>query len=264
MTTKPIPLTHITFDQEMSPALMRGFRGAIIESVMQHRHVFEAAGINTEVFHNHKETVGQAAVAIAASGEALPAPAEKPGRQRYYDYPTVQYKLRHRRPGIMGVGPGAQAVQLWLSLCGDHLLVNGPHHREPYRLSLDVYRHDHQQWRPALLDKPKTYRLSRWLPMNRANHDKWKRLGRLTERAAMLDGLLWGHLCHLCEGLDITLPKDKVQLWVSQLDHQGYQDCYGIKKLSLDITFTTNVNLPPGLGLGQGTTLGFGKACPLS
>ena len=223
---------------------MRKFRGAVIESVLAHEAVFERAGISPQLFHNHT-------TALHAGEEAAALPPDDPGRS--FDYPLVQYKIGRRRAGLFGIGEGAIALQLWLALAGDHLLVEG----KPY--DLQIARHFHHQWKPALSPAVQRYRLNRWLPLSAKNHKKWKNSPRLHDRVHLLEGALWGHLCHLCEGLNIDLPKSGLELYLSSIDHSTYANCYGFQKLALDITFESNFPLPESIGLGQGVTLGFGK-----
>ncbi|MEO1054712.1 MAG: CRISPR-associated endonuclease Cas6 [Bacteroidota bacterium] len=246
---KSIPLTNITFDLPIYPKLLRKFRGAVIENVMQHKPVFEAAGVNTEIFHNHKEQV-----AVLEGGED-PLP---PGADRFYDYPLVQYKVRHRKAGILGIGKGAQAIQLWLSMAGEHLTVDGQ------EVSLDVKYHHHSQWKPGLLEEVKFYRINKWLPFNKKNYDLWRQSPRLTDKVKLMEKVIWGHLFHLGQGLEIDIPKDGLELYMSTIDLQTYQDSFGIKKLAFDITFGTNLNLPDEIGLGQNVSIGFGKVQRIS
>ena len=244
---KKITITNVTFDQAVKPAILKKFRGAVIEHVLSQKQVFASAEIATTVFHNHVEQV-----AVAADDEEMVLP-EKGGKGRYYHYPMIQYQLRHGKAAMTGIGPGAQALQFWMALAPDELQV----HQKPF--SLEVAEHHHSHWEPQIGNELHTYRINKWLAFNAANHDEWKRTLRLHDKAQLLDKRLWGHLCHLCDSLDIVLDKEKLELFVSTIDHQCYRDCYGIQKLALDITFQTNLNLPSEIGLGQGTTIGFGK-----
>ncbi|MGB3466617.1 MAG: CRISPR-associated endonuclease Cas6, partial [Cyclobacteriaceae bacterium] len=237
-----IPITTITFNQPFDAGQMRKFRGAIIESVLKHQAVFDAAGISTRYFHNHHTDPA------IDNDPTLPE-----GAKRHYHYPYVQYQLRHRRAGIMGIGPGAQAVQMWLSVVGDTLTVGG----RPF--SLEVYQHAHRQWQPEVGETLQTYRINRWQPFSTENLRQWKDRPKLADRVTILDKLLWGHHFHLADGLGFAIDKSRFQLYVSTIDHLTTADSYGIKKLTLDITFATNLNLPGEIGLGQSTTIGFGK-----
>lgn len=236
MKPSNIPITTVSFSLPVHPGMMRYFRGAVIESVMSFKAVFESANISTELFHNHIEQ-----------------PRTDDTTNRYFHYPLIQYKIRRRHAEIMGIGKGAQALQLWLSLIGDTIWIK----EEEY--TFQIHHHHHDRWIPKLFDKTYPYRLNKWLAFNPKNFDSWKQTPRLTDKAMILDKLIWGHIFHLVEGLELDIDRKQLQLFVSTIDWMGFKDCYGIQKQALDITFYTNLNLPEEIGLGQGTTLGFGK-----
>jgi hypothetical protein len=234
------PVALLALDLPAHPSLLPALRGAVVEQVLAHRAVYEAAGLGTDLFHNHDE-----------SRWAVPQP------DTLHRYPLVQYKVRHRRAALLGLGQGAQAVQLWWALAQGRLPLHG---REQALALADQWQ---VLWQPQLLDHERLYRLNKWLPLNAANYATWQRTPRLADKAQLLDRLLWGHLFHLLEGLGAQLPRAQVRLYVASIDHQSYQNCYGVRKLALDVTFATNVDLPPEIGLGQGVSVGFGKAQPL-
>lgn len=247
MMQKSTPITTITFDLPFFPSMLKKLRGAIIESVMQYKPVFEAAGIPTQVFHNHTEPK---LVMVSDGGEDL---SEAPKHDRTWDYPLVQYKIRHKKAEIMGIGPGAQAVQLWMSLVGETLTVNGE------EVSLAVNTHNHTQWKPELTETARLFRLNKWLPLSAKNYQAWQEMPKLSDKVKLLDGILWGHIFHMAKGVGFEIDKDRFELYTSTIDMQTYKNCFDIKKLALDITFCTNLNLPEEIGLGQGVSIGFGK-----
>ena len=251
--TKPIPLTTITFDLPIIPHALRKLRGAVIEDVMKHKAIFDAAGVPTYVFHNHKEQVP----AVAGTDDLGEEPVME-AESRYMDYPLVQYKIRQRKAEIIGIGVGAQALQLWLSLAGESLTAGGQ------VVALSIRRHSHEQWTPRLGAQENTYRLNKWLPFNPKNFDLWRNTPRLADKAELLDKLLFGHVMHMKEGLGFEIDRKALELYVSTIDMMTFKDCFGIKKQALDVTFRTNLNLPEEIGLGQGVSIGFGKVQGIS
>ena len=250
MSNPTIALTQLTFDLPMYPALIRKFRGAVAESVRQHEAVFERAGVPTQVFHNHTQPI------TVPAGSAPVQDGNDPGRT--FDYPLVQYKIRHKRASIVGIGTGAQAVQLWFSLVGEQLRIDGQD------CALEVYAHEHRQWKPALSDTLYRYRINKWLPLNAEKHKTWKQTARLSERVALLDKALWGHFFHLAEGLGLAPDREQLSLYLNSIDMSTYKSCFGIQKLALDVTFESNLPLPEEIGLGQGVSIGFGKVQSLN
>src|SRR5690606_13500329 len=144
------PYTFVSFGLGLFPGQLRAFRGAVIESAMSFKPVFEAAGIPTDIFHNHAETVP------LSSTSEIPLETEEPDTK--FRYPLIQYKIRHKKAAILGLGAGAQALQLWMSLAGDGLNYQGTD------VPLSLKDHRHGYWTPDVADKISYYRLNKWLP----------------------------------------------------------------------------------------------------
>lgn len=246
MNSSRMPYTYLAFDLSIFPNDLRAFRGAVIENVMSFKPVFEAAAITTDIFHNHLELVH------ADGGEENQHQSEE-SLNTQFRYPLIQYKVRHKKAAILGLGPGAQALQLWMSLTGEYLDYKGAE----IPLSLEDHKHGH--WAPELGEKVHYYRLNKWLPFNAQNFRKWKQTPKLTDRVDLLEKLIWGHLWHVLEGLDLEVDRSKLELYLSTIDLMSFKDSFGIKRLALDVTFCTNLNLPEEIGLGQGVSIGFGK-----
>ncbi|WP_339904729.1 CRISPR-associated endonuclease Cas6 [uncultured Cyclobacterium sp.] len=241
--------TFMAFNLPLYPNQIRAFRGAVVESVMKHKAVFEAAGLATDVFHNHTELVKQPA------GVELPV-QNLPDNQ--FRYPLIQYKIKHKKAAILGLGKGAQSLQLWMSLADEMLNFRG----DKFSLTLD--EHQHNTWKPGLEKNLQYFRLNKWLPLNGENFREWQKMNRLSDRVQLLEKLIWGHLWHALDGLGITIERKELQLFLSSIDMMSFKNSYGIKRLALDVTFACNLNIPEEIGLGQGVSLGFGKVQGIS
>lgn len=249
MDLKSTPITAVVFNLPIFPNQLRYFRGAVIERVMTLKHVFEAAGILTDLFHNHTEQI-----AITSEIEQdLPD-----GRDTQFRYPLIQYKIRHQNASIIGIGEGAQALQLWLSLAGDQLILQGR------AIPLEIHYHHHSGWSPKLGSKTVFYRLNKWLPFNAQKFQEWKSREKLSDRVDLLDKLLWGHLFYFLEGVEVMVDRKSLNIYLSTIDMMSFKDSYGIKRLALDVTFGTNLLLPEEIGLGQGVSIGYGKVQKIS
>lgn len=244
-----VPYTYLTFNLPLFPNHLRAFRGAVIENVMDFKPVFEAAAITTDIFHNHLELVH------VDGGEEN---QHEGSLDTQFRYPLIQYKVRHKKAAILGLGRGAQALQLWMSLAGDDLNYRGKN------VPLTLDDHMHGYWEPTIENKISFYRLNKWLPFNVQNFRKWKQTPKLTDRVELLEKLIWGHLWQAMDGLELAVERDKLQLYLSSIDMMRFKDSFGIKRLALDVTFGTNLNLPDEIGLGQGVSIGFGKVQGIS
>lgn len=237
----PILVTTLTLDLPMRPEHLYAFRGAVIETVMAHQAVFEAAGLRTDYFHNHREQDQ------GTEPDTLEATSE------LFRYPLIQYKVRHRRAEIVGIGPAAKAPELWLAMVSGQLNMRGRKH------TFGVYALEHQHWSPVHTDTLQTYRINQWLPLNVKNYEAWQRSPRLTDKVSLLDQALWGNVFSLLESQALNPDRENTELFVSTIDYQGYRKAYKSTLLALDVTFCTNLSLPEEIGLGQKISLGFGK-----
>lgn len=236
-----VPISLFSSNIPIHPAHLRKFRGAIIEHALSLKPLFDMQGISTDIFHNHDE--GQ----WADNGG-------KVDKDELFRYPLVQYKVAHKKAALFGIGAGAKAVQLLCATLDEGLTVDKKFHP----LVSGTIMNNHV-WLPEIQESLQTYRLNKWLPFSPANYEKWCNTGPLTQKAELLDRVLWGHLHHCLEGVNATVDRDALKLYVRTIDMQSFKMCFGINKLALDITFSTNLILPDELGLGQGITIGFGK-----
>lgn len=240
----PTPITLLTTNLPMHPGNLRKLRGAVVEHALLLSSVFNQAGINTDLFHNHDESqwkfIGQ-----------------KEEKDEIFRYPLIQYKVRKKRAAVLGLGAGAKALQLWRALTDEDIRMAGKFHY------LGNSQLQMMNWRPSLNDQLSTYRLNKWLPFSPKNYERWQNTPKLKDKAELLDKVLWGHLHHMLEGLEFSLDRERLQLYTRTIDMQTYKTCFGVKKLALDITFNTNLSLPEDIGLGQGITIGFGKVQPI-
>ena len=211
---------------------IRKLRGAIVEVVEKNQMVFKQAGISTDLFHNHLSTNIR--------------------EDRSFDYPLIQYKVKHRKASIVGIGAGVKAIKLLVALLEQNISINN----EIREVVIDRF---HQTaWTPELKGL-QYYRINKWLPLSVENYEKWNRCVSLVEKAQLLDHVLWGHIQHLIKGVSKNVNKEGLKLVVHNIDMQTYKKCYRIKKLALDVVIATNLNLPDEIGLGQGVSIGFGK-----
>src|SRR5690606_7542501 len=139
----------------------------------------------------------------------IPLETEEPDTK--FRYPLIQYKIRHKKAAILGLGAGAQALQLWMSLAGDGLNYQGTD------VSLSLKDHRHGYWTPDVADKISYYRLNKWLPLNAQNFRKWQKMSKLSDRVELLEKLIWGHLWQALDGLQLGADRQKLQVYLSTI-----------------------------------------------
>ena len=110
---------------------------------------------------------------------------------------------------------------------------------------------------PSSLDDTFRYTLRKWLPFNSNNYNEFLQLEGLAARAEFLQRILVGNILSMCKGLGIRLERD-ITCEILKMEEPRLELYKGVKMMSFDVEFKTNVSLPDFCGLGKGTSLGMG------
>ena len=209
----------ITFENELRFSEIKAFRGAVIEFTRR----------TSSLFHNHQ------------------------GEEGYlYRYPLIQYKPVHKKAAIICLNEGADDI---------HFLL-----REK-EITLDIYSDKrlftiadiHQHYAPfQTWDRSFSYYLNRWLPLNQHNYPNYKSMDNPLEQMQFLERILRNNFISLAKGIgwqverEIFIRIDEVisQQWLPYKDKQ--------KLLAFNLRFQSNVSLPDFIGIGKGSSIGFG------
>ncbi|MFD2520362.1 CRISPR-associated endonuclease Cas6 [Emticicia soli] len=173
-----------------------------------------------ELLHNHKEVGGE-----------------------HYRYPLVQY----RHNGFLGINEGETLLMQLLPL----LLAET-------QLKMDVQRDEIR-----MLDTTPQYSLYNWQPFHAENYLLWQNTKGLIERIELLQKILTGHILGFCRAIGFAIPDKslKVKL-IGSLKELGYKKFSTqnaeLWRLSFDIAFEANIQLPQHIGLGKGVSKGKG------
>lgn len=220
-----LPDTHLqilalTFDLPLSPPRISQWRGAMAAAV----------GLENDEYHNHRPDGGFR-----------------------YRYPLVQYRCHNGNAALLALGEAAQSVGQWL---GDS--------PGPLRLGADlvwprILEMDARTWSLRLLETPRLYRLNDWLALNQVNYRYWDKLDSLEARARELDRILAANIIAFAKGVHWQVP-GRFEARVRQIRRTRRLTFKGAELMGFDVSFSCNVDLPPGIGLGKGISHGFG-AC---
>ncbi|RYU93044.1 CRISPR-associated endonuclease Cas6 [Emticicia agri] len=173
-----------------------------------------------DLLHNHKEEGGE-----------------------HYRYPMVQY----RHNGFCGINEGGTLLMALLPL----LLAET-------QLSMDMQREEIQ-----MLTQPKQYRIINWQPFHAENYQIWQETNGIIERIDLLQNILTGHILGFCRSVGFEIPDKslKVKL-IGSLKEVGYKKFStqnaDLWRLTFDVLFEANIQLPQGIGLGKGVSKGKG------
>jgi hypothetical protein len=209
----------IRFANPIYPNEIPYFRAAVIEKT--HRE--------SNAFHNHDEAKGY-----------------------LYRYPLIQYKVTYKKASIICLNEGTDEIHHLLGRRDLDFQIGK--RREAYAIE-DVRLHYHEV---QTMDHRFYYSLLNWLPLNQRNHADWTALqDDLPGQAAMLTRILKGHILGFASGVDwqvdqtIHVEIDKIR----EMKLLPYKDT---PMLAISLNFYSNVSLPEFIGLGKGSSVGFG------
>jgi len=209
----------ITFENELRFSEITAFRGALIAFTQR----------QSPLFHNHQGDDGYV-----------------------YRYPLIQYKPIHKKAGIICINEGADDIHYLLRERDIELDI-----RSDRRVFTIANIHQHyvavQTW-----DQSFAYHLNRWLPLNQHNYDAFRQIEHPLEHLQFLERILRNNFISLAKGIgwqverEIFIRIDEVinQQWLPYKDKQ--------KLLAFNIRFRSNVSLPDFIGIGKGSSIGFG------
>ena len=221
---KQIKILQIQFTLPLYHRQISQWRGAIIEWAGREHHLF----------HNHKK-----------------------GKDRYFRYPLIQYGVHQGKAAILAINEGADQLEALLSQKEWQINWQGiPRPLEVDKATLD--------WPMVqLTSEPHRYRLQHWLPLSQANYQWWQtEAANLKERVAKLERILLSHVLTFATGIQWQIP-GTIDLSIQNIRRTKQLRFHGTPMLAIDLTFDTNLVLPPNIRLGRVVSHGFGELQPI-
>lgn len=207
---------YIQFQNKISNGEIALFRGAVINH-------FKDNGL----FHNHLD------------------------EKFRYAYPLVQYKRMKGYAGLLGIGPGAEAIEE-LADAGPVPCVLGSR-----TLDLKVQSVQRGVFSIGFAESPFGYTISNWLPLNQENYHKFQQLPFVSERIQMLEKILVGNILSLAKGIGFHAARP-VTCRLTEISSQYTSFYKGVGLTAFDINFQSNILLPRHIGLGKGASISHG------
>lgn len=216
---KHIKVLTLQFDTPIAAWEVELFRGAVLKCIGKEVDI---------LFHNHTD-----------------------GDGFRYSYPLIQYKRFKGKAAIVCVQDGVDII-------GQFLMAQTPE----FTLANRVVKLEMQSIKPQdiLMQTWQTsfpYRLEHWLPLNGENYKRYQSTESLTERITLLENILRGNLLSMCKGLNIYLS-EQLTVSITRLSDPRLIHIKGIRAMSFDAEFRTNLSIPDGLGVGKNASIGFG------
>lgn len=173
------------------------------------------------------------------------------GTRLRYAYPLVQYKRIGGKAAIVFVGEGVSVIADYFRgnpldvMLGDR------------SVHMEVEHADASTTTVALWNDTFRYTLRKYLPLNKHNYGAYERVDGIVERCTILERSLTGNILSFAKGIDLHIDAP-LQVKITHLSEPAIYVYKGVKMMGFDLEFVTNITLPDYIGLGKGTSLGFG------
>lgn len=168
-----------------------------------------------------------------------------------YSYPLIQYKRIQKKAAIFCIGEGVDAIGQFLSAQKFDIHLG----ERPIQLAIEtVYpkRNLVQTW-----DSTFRYHLRNWLALNSENYQKYKELDEITARISFLENILIGNLLSFAKGMKIEI-KNQIVCKLLSMDEPRLTTVKGVRMMTFDVEFKSNLSLPDYMGLGKHVSIGYG------
>ena len=168
-----------------------------------------------------------------------------------YGYPLIQYKRIGGRAAIICVGEGTEAIGQYFANRQDDIRLG----QEAITLEMDyvkAYNVNVQLWKTTF-----HYTLRRWLPLNQENYKLYQQTTSLQQRIDLLQRMLIGNILSMLKTMGIHL-EEQLLCSITDMSQPRIVTYKGVKMMSFNINFTSNISLPDYIGLGKGASLGHG------
>jgi hypothetical protein len=222
----PTKTLTLSFNLPIYPRQIKNWRGAFLQM----------AGWEDEVFHNHDNGAGKG--------------------DYHYRYPQIQYRIKNGKAAIFAINEGIPAIQKILATTDWKIEWEG----ESRSLQIEDLRMNEHYFR--LVNKPKEYRVHKWMALTEKNYEKWQACDSYVARVQMIEKLLTNHLLQGLWGMGWA-SKERIQtnlLIINQISPVPY---HRTQLLAFDVVFSSNVLIPSGMGIGKAVSHGFGVIYPL-
>ncbi len=168
-----------------------------------------------------------------------------------YRYPLIQYKSLNKKATLLCIEEGIEGIQDFFAATDWKLNIGI--REQPIKVeNLRVRQHRIGVW-----EKPFQYTLSRWLPLNQENYRKYHRLEDFGQKMALLEKILLANILSFLQGINLYVEQ-KIEIKIKHILDQRLEEYKGQEMESFSLRFETNVSLPNYIGLGKGSSSGFG------
>jgi hypothetical protein len=169
-----------------------------------------------------------------------------------YRYPLIQYKQVKGQIAMICLEHGIEDFVHFLDRQPEEVNLNG------YKLPLKIARVQ-MRYHNLHIDEDKRYiyRLSRWVGLNRNNHDDYHAATDDATRYRLLERMLTGNILSFAKGVQWAID-EAVQVEIQHIERTKKRYYKKQAYYTFDLIFSSNVFLPHYIGLGRHASVGFG------
>lgn len=208
----------IRFSNHIEPWELPAFRGAVIEKTKR----------QSVLFHNHLEEGFR------------------------YAYPLIQYKVDKKKACVICLNSGTDDIHYLLGLRDLDLKIG--ERSDVFKIEdIHIKYHLVQTW-----DTMFDFSIRNWNAFNEENYKSYRTLRESGQNVRpLLHRILTGNIISFAKGIEWDVERE-IKIDILELLEEKWIPYKGINLLALSLTFRCNVSLPSWVGLGKGTSLGFG------
>lgn len=218
------------------------FRGAVARKV----------GIENVLFHHHLPN--QPALVGVLTPAVVGVSTDDTKNRYLYRYPLIQYKRLYGKAAIICLGDAVNEIHKlfedtdWEVEMGNSTFPLKIARLDLKEYNLEVYQGEKQNY---------TYSIQNWLALNHENYEVYQNTSSLKKRIELLERILSSHLLSFAKGIEWNL-ENRFELEIQELQPHYTMSYKTTKLTAFSLTFQTNLFLPNYIGLGKGSSRGFG------
>lgn len=168
-----------------------------------------------------------------------------------YSYPLIQYKRIRKKAAIFCIGDGVETIGKLLN-AQDYEISLGNRSLRLDIENISPKRNIVQTW-----DSTFHYYLTNWLALNSTNYQEYMAMDNLSDRIDLLERILVGNLLSFAKGVGIEIEQQIICKLIS-FEEPRLVKVKGVKVMSFNCEFKTNMSLPDYMGIGKHASIGYG------
>ena len=168
-----------------------------------------------------------------------------------YSYPLIQYKRNNKYASIVCLGEGVDQIHHFFENKDWTINISGK------KLAMkidDLKMHNHTVKIDHALNR---YKIRNWMPLGDKAFKEFVHLEDEAGRLEKLESKLVGNILSFAKGMNWHIDKNVI-CRIKEINNQKNVSFKGMKMITFDLEFSTNVSLPVGIGLGRKVGFGHG------